>query len=375
MKWCATPTPYRGLRCYVVAVQGLPGSSETLEEVMCAVLGHFVQEGFVAKIADDLYIGAATLIDLSNKWCKVLNALNYNGLKLKAEKTIVAPSHTQILGWDWNNGRLSASKHKKSPLVTCEPPKTVTSLRSFIGAYKVFNRVIRQCSKYLDELESTIAGKQKQDCIIWTDHLINVFKNAQKALSISSSIYLPTVNDQLILVHDGSYCGIGSILFFRSKDAIHVGSFFSAKLKDHHTRWLPCEIEALSISSSVSHFAPYIRESKHTTQVLTDSRPCVQAWNKMLRGEFSTSARIATFLSTLSQFNIELQHLKGSMNLPSDFISRNPPECDSKACQICSFIQDMGEIVVKNISVEEILSGHMYVLPVYMCTCYLFTCI
>jgi hypothetical protein len=38
MKWCATPTPYRGLRIYVVAVQGLPGSSEVLEEMLCAVL-------------------------------------------------------------------------------------------------------------------------------------------------------------------------------------------------------------------------------------------------------------------------------------------------------------------------------------------------
>ena len=35
MKWCATSTPYRGLRVYTVACQGLQGSSEWLEELSC----------------------------------------------------------------------------------------------------------------------------------------------------------------------------------------------------------------------------------------------------------------------------------------------------------------------------------------------------
>ena len=137
--------------------------------------------------------------------------------------------------------------------------------------------------------------------------------------------------------------------------------FYSAKLKSHHQKWLPCEIEALSISSSIQHFSPFIRESENVTQILTDSRPCVQSWHKLLRGEFSTSARVATFLSTLSEHNIELQHLKGTANLPSDFQSRNPPNCTSKNCQICKFIDDTSESVVRKVSVDEILSGHVQV--------------
>ena len=65
MKWCGTMTPYRGLRVYQVAAQGMPGSSEALEEMLCAVLGDFVQQGFVAKIADDLTIGGSSITNLS----------------------------------------------------------------------------------------------------------------------------------------------------------------------------------------------------------------------------------------------------------------------------------------------------------------------
>ena len=43
MKWCATPTPFRGLRVYTVSAQGMPGSSETLEKMMCSVLGDLIQ--------------------------------------------------------------------------------------------------------------------------------------------------------------------------------------------------------------------------------------------------------------------------------------------------------------------------------------------
>ena len=91
MKWCATPTPYRGLRCYAVAVQGCPGSSEALEELLCAVLGDLVQEGIVFKIADDLTVGADSPVMLLHNWSRVLQRLYENGLKLKGIKTIIFP--------------------------------------------------------------------------------------------------------------------------------------------------------------------------------------------------------------------------------------------------------------------------------------------
>ena len=73
---------------------------------------------------------------------------------------------------------------------------------------------------------------------------------------------------------------------------------FSFKLKSHQVKWLPCEAEALAITSAVSHFAPFIKNSLHSTQILTDNKPCVQAWEKLRRGMFSASARVSTFLSS-----------------------------------------------------------------------------
>ena len=358
MKWCGTQTPFRGLRVYVVSAQGMPGSSETLEELLCTVIGHLVQDGCAAKIADDLYIGGQSVDELIQNWRRVLEIMHQNGLKLKPSKTVVAPTHTQILGWDWNNGSISACQHKISPLATCDPPSTTTAMRSYIGAYKVFNRVLKGCSRYLSALEESIVGKQKQDKIVWTDALMDSFRKAQSALRSASSVTVPRQSDQLIITHDGSKVGIGSILFVQGNGKLLLGGFFSAKLKAHHSKWLPCELEAISIGSSIQHFSPYIRESLHATQILTDNKPCVQAWKKMTRGEFSTSARVATFLSSMSQYNVELHIISGQMNLPSDFHSRNPSSCQSTSCQICKYISESEDIVVRSTTVDSILSGH-----------------
>ncbi len=358
MKWCATPTPFRGLRVYTVAVQGLPGSSEFLEEMLCAVLGEFVKQGIVAKIADDLNIGGDTVDSLYHNWMNVLEALFRNGLKLKAPKTIIAPTRTEILGWHWNNGCITAGKHKISPLISCNPPETVTALRSFVGAYKVFNRIVRGCAQFLADLEKFMSGKQKSDKLIWSDSMLQCFKSAQEALSKVSVVTLPAPADQLILVHDGSKVGIGSVLYLRRGESMKLGGFFSARLKVHQQLWYPCEIEALSIAASVVHYGPYIVQSHHRTQILTDNRPCVQAWGKMKRGEFSASARVGSFMSILSQYDVDVQHIKGEYNLPSDFQSRNPPSCERKSCQICKFISDSDNIVVRAVSVESVLAGH-----------------
>lgn len=357
MKWCGTPTPFRGLRVYLVASQGMPGSSEVLEELMCTVFGDLIKTGSVAKIADDLYVGGNTIEELFNNWSMVLSLMSENDLKFKAAKTEIAPTHTTILGWEWNNGVLSASKHKVTPLQTCDPPLTVTKLRSFIGAYKVFNRVLRGCAKYLSQLEAAICGKQKQDKINWTEELLEHFRKAQAMLSEINSVTLPTPQDQLILVHDGSQIGIGSVLYIIRSNKMKIGGYFSAKLKPNQQRWLPCETEALSISTSVKHFSPYIRQSHHRTQILTDNRPCIQAWTKMCRGEFSASARVATFLTTLSDHNVDLHHIAGSYNLPSDFHSRNPMTCNSSSCQICTYISESENSAVRVVSADEILSG------------------
>ena len=133
--------------------------------------------------------------DLFANWAEVLGIMQKNNLKLKAGKTKIAPTSATILDWNWNNGIISAGAHKISPLAICSSPVTITSLRSFIGAYKVFNRVLRGCARDIQDLEAAVACKQKHDKIIWTEPLLESFKHSQSALNFTTTIKLPCPDD------------------------------------------------------------------------------------------------------------------------------------------------------------------------------------
>ena len=92
-------------------------------------------------------------------------------------------------------------------------------------------------------------------------------------------------------------------------------------------RWAPCEGEAWMIRIGVENHSPWIEESSFVTEVATDSYPCVLAFNRLRRGLFSKSVRVAYFLSTLGSYRVELVHRPG-LNHPGDYDSRNCASCD-----------------------------------------------
>ena len=362
-KFCGIVTPFKGVRVYCRAAMGMPGSETALEELMCKVVGEFIQKGIAAKIADNLYVGGNTVEELFNNWECILSSLSACDLKLSPGQTTVNPQHVTILGWIWSNGTLCASKHRITALSTCVMPETVRQMRGFLGAYKILARVIPRCSQYLSPLEAMASNKQSHDKLLWNDSLVNEFRKAQKALSTNKVIKIPNRASQLWIVPDGAVRtpGIASTLYITRDTAgqakPEVAGFFSAKLKPNQSRWLPCEIEGLGIAAAVKHWAPYIIQSEHRPCVLTDNKPCIQAHEKLCRGEFSASPRVSTFLSAVTRYHVSVRHIAGINNSLSDFGSRNTTDCDAPNCQICVFINEISDSVVRSVSVEDLMTG------------------
>ena len=365
MRYCGIATPYKGIRVYGRGAMGMPGTETALEELMSRILGDLIAAGGVVKVSDDVYCGGATPEEALEQWSKVLAALNENGLRLSASKTVICPVSVVILGWLWKNGTISATQHKVSALTAVEPPVTVGKMRSYIGSFKFLSRVMPQYSDLMQPLEESVAGRKKSDKVQWTESLYAAFRRSQEHLLKAKVLTVPRREDQLQIVTDASQAGIAAALYVIRDGKPKIAGHFNAQLKKHHASWLPCETEALAISAAVTHFAPEIVNSNHQTTVLSDSLPCVQAYAKLCRGEFSASSRVATFLITLSRFNVHLGHLKGSNNIYSDYASRNPVTCDLGSCQVCSFVADTSESVIRACSVKDVLESSM---PVPFCS-------
>ena len=116
------------IRVYTRCATGMPGSQTAQEKLICRVLVDLLVEGYVAKLADDLYCGGNSLQDLSSTWRRLLAIPSRASLRLSASKTIVYPKQTSILDWVWSKGSLTAGPHIIATFSSCQAHKTVKGL-------------------------------------------------------------------------------------------------------------------------------------------------------------------------------------------------------------------------------------------------------
>ena len=84
------------------------------------------------------------------------------------------------------------------------------------------------------------------------------------------------------------------------------GGFFSVCLNETQQKWLPCEAECLGVKLVLEHFAQIIKESNQQVTHFCDNLPTVLAFQKLKQGKFSSSPRIAAFLTSVNKFDVNI---------------------------------------------------------------------
>ena len=101
------------------------------EELTDKMFGDLVLSKNMVKLADNIYFGAHTQSEFVRVFSTILSRYYTADLKLKPSKLNLNIQEADILGLNWIRGRLSPSKHKLDPLAMCDPPQTVSGLRSW----------------------------------------------------------------------------------------------------------------------------------------------------------------------------------------------------------------------------------------------------
>ena len=129
-----------GTLCFARATIGLLGRDVYQDKLTDRLFGDLVLAGSVMKIADNVYFGPDSLADLQQLFNTILQRCCTSDLWLKASKVRPNVQQADILGLCLSRGKLSPSRHKLDPLADTEPPKTVSALRSWLGAV-CFNEI------------------------------------------------------------------------------------------------------------------------------------------------------------------------------------------------------------------------------------------
>ena len=321
----------------------------------------------MARQADGLFVGGESMQELYTNLEEVFNRTRNCGFTLKPSKIIINPKKLTLFGWIRDNGAWYPTEHTTTPLLKAEPPKTIKQLRGFLGAYKQISPCIKDYAIKLAPLERVAAGRGSAEVIVWSDTLLTTFGEVKQSLNKLESFHTPHPDDILHTYSDwsqshGAVGGRMEILRKQEDGSVDRlnGGFFSARVSQWQSRWLPCEGEALASKLVLQHFKPQLQNSNHTVIHHTDSLPTCQAWQKSKTGAFSTSARIAAFLTEISTMDVEFVHTPGNTMLYSDYASRNAKNCHDYQCQICKYLSDLvftADNVVRTEKVEDIEGG------------------
>ena len=247
-----------GTKTFTSAIQGLLGMDVYQDELTDRLLGDLVLAGHVVKLADNIYFGARDLPSFAKLFSTILSRIQDADLRIKPSKLRLNIQSADILGLHWSKGKLSPSLHKLDPLAMCEPPKTVRSLRGWLGAVR-FNEVclpgakLALLTKLLDEqIPASRSGKEE---ITWTSELLHSFKKVQEVLKHPLSVTIPRPGDTLYLATDActSIPAGGTKLFIKRPDINgFLPSFnFGCRLPTTLRKWSLCEVAAYFLNKGI----------------------------------------------------------------------------------------------------------------------------
>ena len=352
MQWCGILTPYGGIRFFKRGIQGLINQSEELDELLGNLFKDMLTQGRLVKQADDLFTGGETIDEALTNLAEMLNICLNNNIKLSASKTVLFPKSVDVMSWIWSEGgTLAPSPHRKQTLAQTKQDEleTIKDIRSWVGLYKTFLYHTPNLANILDPFDQITGGKDSKDKVVWTPDLSLAFQKAKDHIANIKEIYLPNPDDQLIVSTDGARTppGIGFILQAKDKQGqTRTVRHYSVKLKEHHLKWYPCEIEAVAFGTAIEAFYDIIKESKHPVIICPDSKPVCDATKLLQQGKFSLSPRIQTFLNQVGKIRADVQHVAGTQNQAADYKSRNTTECNAEICQLCNYVTHQTDTVI-----------------------------
>jgi len=223
-------------------------------------------------------------------------------------------SEVQFLGHSISSRGIDTIPEKLNSINSLPLPKTVTNLRSFLGAVNFYHRFIPMASSLLAPLSALAVGP-KTSVIPWTEHTKSIFEDIKLALKKLVTLKFYDPKCPLQLTTDASDYAIGAVLQQVRDGSPEPLEFFSRTLNTAQKNYSTFDRELLAIHDSVKHFRNLL--DGRTFSILTDHKPLIHL--STLRNPSPRQLRYTTFLS---EFDFTISHVSGKDNVVADFFSR-----------------------------------------------------
>ena len=341
-------TPYRDLKVLTRLGQGLLNSDVILDQVLCRVLGDEISAGFCLAARDDLFVGGDSIDEVLENWDNILTKLEKANLKITARKVRVFLEDTEVFGHRVINGKIIPSDHTVNTLgdIKMEEIKTIKQLNSWRGLYKTLIQHLPDLASMMAPFDKVAATKPASESFDWTvEGRVAAFNRAKAQIKKINALTLPRPGEKLTLMPDTACednC-TGWVLYTERNGKNLPAQFCSAKLQPYMQGWFPCEKEGVGAVLAIDQCKHWINESLHSTTVLADNKPVVEAANMMKLGRHSKSPRLQSLLASVNRSNVQFLHssAKAGDHVVPDRLSRMKLSCGADDCQVERYLDDI----------------------------------
>lgn len=295
---------------------GLVSSAQTMQRLMDRLFDPSEIESNVFVYLDDLIIvndSFSKHIETLNRVYHILKSAN---LTINIEKCKFCQSSLAFLGYIVDKDGLHTNPEKVSAIQNLPIPKTYSDVKRIVGMASWYRRFIQNFSDLVAPLNNLIKGRKKGQKIQWTEDAEKAFEELKNRLSTAPVLANPDFTKIFTLQVDASNIALGCVLTQGEGEEEKVIAYASRTLTKSEKNFTTTEKELLAVIFATNKFRSYIEGTR--CKVITDHAALL--WLLKIQ---NPSGRLARWAIQLSQYDMEVIHRKGKLNIIPDTLSRN----------------------------------------------------
>lgn len=296
---------------------GLAGSPITWQTYITKLLGELLNS-YVMAYMDDIMIHTPTINAHIEMLKKVFECLRHSGLKLNLSKTKLFCKRIEYLGHVIDDSGVKPNEKNTQAIKNMPIPKNVKETQRFLGMASYFRKFIKCFAKMAYPLNNLCKKNVKFE---WSSACNNAFETLKNALSTQPVLAFPNFNEQFFISVDASNFAVGGYISNTPPPNDRPIEYFSKTLNDAQKNYSTTEKELLAIILAIEQFRHFIW-GKHFT-LYTDHQALTYLFSHN-----KANSRLVRWRLTLSEYDFDIIHRKGSNNTVSDCLSRiNISDC------------------------------------------------
>jgi hypothetical protein len=291
---------------------GLTNAPATFSRLVHKVLDG-LQE-FVEAYLDDIICWSMEWSEHLSRLEQVLTRIRDAGLTIKRVKWEFASAQVEYLGHIVGKNQIKPRMARIQAIVNFDRPNDVKSVKRFLGLIGYYRQYIPNCADICAPISRLL---KKDQPFHWSEEAQNAFLLV-KSLLVNQPILKPADSGkQFFVVVDASGLAYGGALMQEYSGLLHPVAYFSRLFDKHQCRYSTVEKECVALLHLVRVFSVYFGTEK--VIVFSDHSPL-----QFLRTMGKHNNKLLRWALELQDYNLEIRHIPGKLNILADFLSRPP---------------------------------------------------